>query len=261
MFPCERTRSQNAYRRTDLHTARSDIRFGRIVSKIEGLPDGVIVSHGHDAVSHGEHIRADYAVVTTPLPVLARIETNFEYAFSNAIRSASYVSACKVAWQSPRFWETRDHIYGGQSYVGEELDVLSYPSNGLFMKNGIIVAGYNTGPAADRFGNHSRRVQLSISRKTVETLHPGQSRLLTRPMVVCWQKVPFSMGAWASRELSQSAEYALLNTPQGKVYLAGEHLSHVSGWQEGAVVSALRAVRLIASDTIAKQTGLWRNIL
>jgi monoamine oxidase len=63
--------------------------------------------------------------------------------------------------------------------------------------------------------------------------------------------VPFSQGAWASWETPQSSAYKTLNEPQGRVYLAGEHLSQIPGWQEGAVVSALRAVRLVAQDAAA----------
>ncbi len=229
------------------------IRLGRVVSRIERTPDGVIVSHKSADAGEAEQIRADYAVVTTPLPVLARIPTNFDREFSEAIRSVTYDSACKVAWQSPRFWETQNHIYGGLSFVDTDLGVLWYPSGGLFDSNGVLVAGYNAGPQADRFGQLSRTAQLSASRETVERLHPGFSESLIRPVVICWQHVPFSQGAWANWKTPQSTAYKALNEPQGRVYLAGEHLSQMPGWQEGAVVSALRAVRLIADDATALQ--------
>ena len=36
--------------------------------------------------------------------------------------------------------------------------------------------------------------------------------------------------------------YPVLNEPDGRVYLSGEHLSFVTAWQEGAVLSAHRVV-------------------
>jgi monoamine oxidase len=37
----------------------------------------------------------------------------------------------------------------------------------------------------------------------------------------------------------------MLGEADGPFYLAGEHLSHVGAWQEGAILSAQRAIRAI----------------
>jgi monoamine oxidase len=37
----------------------------------------------------------------------------------------------------------------------------------------------------------------------------------------------------------------MLGTPDGPFYLAGEHLTHVGAWQEGAILSAHRAIAAI----------------
>ena len=39
--------------------------------------------------------------------------------------------------------------------------------------------------------------------------------------------------------------YALLNQPDGPFLSAGEHPSHASGWQQGAIGSAHRAVAML----------------
>jgi monoamine oxidase len=36
-----------------------------------------------------------------------------------------------------------------------------------------------------------------------------------------------------------------LSEPDGPFYFAGEHLSHVGAWQEGAMLSAHRAINMI----------------
>ncbi|MBV8419284.1 MAG: FAD-dependent oxidoreductase, partial [Hyphomicrobiales bacterium] len=43
----------------------------------------------------------------------------------------------------------------------------------------------------------------------------------------------------------QESEYSLLNTPDGPFYFAGEHLSQIGPWQEGAILSARRAANMI----------------
>jgi monoamine oxidase len=40
--------------------------------------------------------------------------------------------------------------------------------------------------------------------------------------------------------------YAQLEKPQGCTYFAGDYLSHLVGWQEGAVLSAHHAIERIA---------------
>jgi monoamine oxidase len=58
--------------------------------------------------------------------------------------------------------------------------------------------------------------------------------------------VPENLGAWAdwSSDARKTA-YASLCRPDGPIHLAGEHLSYVTGWQEGAVLSAQAAVTAI----------------
>jgi hypothetical protein len=43
----------------------------------------------------------------------------------------------------------------------------------------------------------------------------------------------------------QENAYALLNQPDGPFYFAGEHLSQLGAWQEGAVLSARRTINMI----------------
>jgi monoamine oxidase len=45
---------------------------------------------------------------------------------------------------------------------------------------------------------------------------------------------------------NEPADYTLLNQPAGRVYFASANLSQMPGWQEGAVLSAHRALGLIA---------------
>jgi monoamine oxidase len=51
--------------------------------------------------------------------------------------------------------------------------------------------------------------------------------------------VPFQLGAWGI------SEPGILREADGQVYFAGEHLSDLQGWQEGAVLSAYHSIDAI----------------
>ena len=195
---------------------------------------------------HVEH--ADYAIVTLPLPLLARLPNNFSAAFKQAIGSAEGDKANKVAWQSPRFWETDYQIYGGLSYINHEARTLWYPSDRLNSAEGVLVATYNTGAVAQQFAEKSLPAQITSSRQAVESLHPGHSHKLGRPLVVNWSKVPFSEAPWIVHDEVAQPGYDLLNQPQGRTWLASDALAHggVGIWQNSAAESARRVVGLIA---------------
>ncbi|OBR50057.1 flavin monoamine oxidase family protein [Paraburkholderia tropica] len=224
------------------------IRLRSPVTALERSAHGVRVGFNVDGTSRQESVVADYAIVTTPLPLLARISTNFEPEFSAALRSAVCDSACKVAWESPRFWEEQWQIYGGLSFTTDEIGVIWYPSSGFFKSRGVLVGGYNFGSFASRFGRMPLEGQYAASRQQVDHLHPGFGAMLDKPVAISWQNVPYIEGAWAKWDDPPPHAYDVLNQPQGHVYLAGDHLSFLPGWQEGALLSALRAVRQIAGD-------------
>ena len=93
------------------------------------------------------------------------------------------------------------------------------------------------------------QTKLDASRAAVENLHPGCSRLLSKPVYVNWAKVPYSLGAHANnRHVECDAAYAQLDKPQGRTYFAGDYLSHLVGWQEGAVLSGHHAIERIAKQ-------------
>ena len=229
----------------------SHILLGTRVSAIRKLSNGVRIVY-RDAAG-ATSITAAYAIVTIPLPVLATIDNDFSPQFRQAIAKVAYDNAVKIAWQSPRFWETEAHIYGGISFVNYETKLVWYPSDGFQEPNGILLGCYTTGDDAKRIGELPLAEQYTRSQAAVNQLHPGHGSDLVNPIAVSWQKVPFSMGPWVHWPEGPSPEYRLLNQPDGPIYLAGEHLSHVNGWQEGAVLSAHRVVSQICRRVRAEE--------
>jgi len=225
----------------------SCIRRGTEVKEIRKLPEGVrIVYHDHNKRGLVSTTAA-YAIVTIPLPVLARIDADFSPSVRQAIHDITYDNAVKIAWEAPRFWETEAQIYGGISFVKGETNLVWYPSNGFHEPKGVLLGCYCTGDDARRLGALPLPQQYARSRASVEHLHPGHGGDLVHPVAIAWQKVPFNLGPWVHWQEDKAAEYKLLNQPDGHIYFAGEHLSHVNGWQEGAALSAHRVVSEIAS--------------
>jgi monoamine oxidase len=91
----------------------------------------------------------------------------------------------------------------------------------------------------------ARRLETALA--SGERVHPGYRDEVADGVSVAWSKIPFNRGAWAewTRDGRQQA-YALLLEPDGPFYFAGEHMSWIPGWQEGAVLSAHEAIVEIA---------------
>jgi monoamine oxidase len=190
-------------------------------------------------------IDAAYCIVTIPLAVLSAIDADFSLDYRAAIGAVAYGNAIKIAWQSRRFWEIDDRIYGGISWVRGPTAMVWYPSDRFFSHKGILLGAYVSRGAADALAARPIAEQLELSRAAVEALHPGRGRELEKPMAIAWSKVPYSLGIAARYSSDHDVNYALLSSPDGPFYFAGEHLSHVGAWQEGAVLSARRAINMI----------------
>ncbi len=118
------------------------VRFNAEVSDIQTSENGSRITYRDRKTGTTQTLSADYAIVTVPLPLLAKLPSNFSQPFKQAILSAQSDQANKVAWQSPRFWETDFNIYGGLSYLDHEVKGLWYPSDRLNSAQGILVAAY-----------------------------------------------------------------------------------------------------------------------
>ena len=224
------------------------------VSEISTGADAVTVHYTKGGKQHS--VSADWCICTMPIPVLAKTKNNFTPATRAAFTGMPMAALYKIAWESPRFWE-QERIYGGISFPDQTVDLVWYPSDKFFSPTGILIAGFNaerddaTG-AATPFGRLSRGEKLAASRQAVDKLHPGKSALLAKPIYISWQNIPYSLGCYANNHLATSdPAYAQLDKPEGRTIFAGDYLSRLVGWQEGATLSAHRAVARIAGTVPA----------
>ena len=222
------------------------IRNNAQVERIRQSPTGVHVSYKDRASGRTETIDADYCICAMPLTTLKKVDADFSPAVESVIDKASYDSAYKIAWQSRRFWEQDDNVYGGLSFLQQTVNVVWYPSYKLFSPKGAIVSGYSVENGTPFGALPNVQAKLDASRLAVEKLHPGRGKELHDAVYVSWGQIPFNLGSWISGFGRQSqADYAVITQPDRRVYFAGDHTSHIVGWQEGAAMSALRAMDMI----------------
>jgi monoamine oxidase len=232
----------------------STIRHNAQVMRIRQSAGGVRVSYKDRASGSVETVDADYCICAMPLTTLKNVDADFSPDVENVIQHASYDSAYKIAWQSRRFWEQDDNVYGGLSFLRQTVDVVWYPSYGLFSPRGAIVSGYSIENGTPFGKLPTVQAKLDASRLAVEKLFPGRGKELQDPVYVSWGQIPFNLGSWISGPRKggfghqDPRDYAVMTRPDRRVYFAGDHTSHIVGWQEGAALSAIRAVNMIGQN-------------
>ncbi|HUA01986.1 MAG TPA: flavin monoamine oxidase family protein [Candidatus Aquilonibacter sp.] len=233
-----------AFERRLAHLIRSHSQ----VEQIRKTPAGVRVAYRDGRTGATHAIEADYCICSIPFSVLKSIDADFSPDLKAIIDATTYDRAYKMAWESPRFWERDDAIYGGISFLNQPVDLVWYPSARLFSEKGVIIAGYGmeNGSPLEAM---DLRAKLAASRQSVELLHPGRSQEMAKPICVCWGRIPYNLGSWVHvNEPTMFPGYERAIQPDGPIFLCGEHLSHIVGWQEGAALSAHRAVSLLAQS-------------
>ena len=229
------------------------VKYGCPVQEIRKTGSGVRVLYAERSANRS--LDAAYCISTLPLSVLKTIKHDLSPRVAAAMNQVEYASGYKIAWESRRFWEQDDNIYGGISWLstgpislastGGLLANVWYPSNGFLSDKGVLIAGYGT--ETGEFGAlPSIAAKIAASRAAVEKLHPGRGRELTKPLYVAWAKIPFSAGSWVrSAPDYYDGPYKEFLVPDDRVYFAGDYCSHLPSWQEGAALSAQRTVQSI----------------
>jgi monoamine oxidase len=223
------------------------VRLRTEVTAIRRIGERVRIEHGR-----GRATEADYCICTLPVNILARIPNDFSAAKQAAMKGTSYIPAVKVAFESRRFWE-EDGVYGGVGWTDAMSENLLYPSGNWHGDKGVLVAAYVAGWIAQdnpqKFTALSHQERFRIAREAVGRLHPGKAAELTKPVTVAWGLTRYSEGVGPGDEFwfqsPRPARYEELYKPEGPIFFAGEHLSYVQFWQEGAALSSQAAMKAL----------------
>jgi monoamine oxidase len=225
------------------------ITYQAVVTQLRRAEAGARIAWKHAGTGAEHRIDAPFVVVTVPFPALSDIDADFAPATRAAMASVDYVPAAKVAFQaSRRFWELDHQIYGGISWTSRDATQIWYPSGGLQREKGILVGAYIwSDDIGNAFAAKPPTQRLSDTLDDVAHLHPEAPRWLGQGVSVAWKNIPYSRSGWAewSRE-ARATQFPLLLKGDGPYLFAGEHMSFITGWQEGAVRSAQKVLGDIA---------------
>ncbi|HYP25862.1 MAG TPA: FAD-dependent oxidoreductase [Blastocatellia bacterium] len=197
----------------------------------------------------------DFLICTLPLPVLSRLEVApaFSGPKTEAIRRIHYDSATKVlAVARRRFWEQDDHIFGGGSSTDLPTGFTYYPSDNAGVKDpavsaapAVMLASYTWGQPARRLASLPHKDVADVVLRSLSNLHPqiAEEGIIERVVRWNWDNYPWSSGAYALLQPGQhTALVKDIISPEGRIFLAGEHTSLTHSWMQGALESAQRTV-------------------
>lgn len=221
------------------------VRTGAQVTAVKQTGAGVVAAFRDGSTGQAEEARADWCICTLPLPVLTGIDVDAGAGLRAAMAAVAYAPAVKVGLQfRRRFWEADEGIYGGISFTDLPIRQISYPSTGFLGEGkGVLLGAYSYGDDDQGFAALPAVDQVAKSVAYGSRIHPQYGAEFETGVAVAWHRIPFALGCYAAwDEAARRAHYGDLCEIDGRLVLAGEHASYLSGWQEGAILSALDAV-------------------
>ncbi|MFC7704750.1 flavin monoamine oxidase family protein [Plastorhodobacter daqingensis] len=220
------------------------IRFNTRVVALEQDDEGVTVTF-EDRRSPGstEQLRADYCVCTLPFSVLGQVDHNLSGPLSNVIDTMHYASSIKVGLEfDRRFWEEDEQIFGGITYTDLPISMISYPSNDYFRRgSGVLLGAYSWGATSYQFNALPPEDRIARALDYGAQIHPQYRDHFTSGVAVAWHRVPWVMGCYGIWQ-DKAAQYQDAVAMDRRVVMAGEHLSYLPAWMEGAILSSLDAI-------------------
>ena len=229
------------------------IRLQHAVEKISQTPTSITV-HYTDATGKKGVVTADYCVCTIPLSVLKTLDVQCSPKFKEAMGGVSYALVGKIGLEMKRrFWEEDHDIYGGHVYVDDPMiGTISLPSSNWMGKKGVILGFYPHGGAAARISAMSLAERKAYAIAAGQKVFPQYAENVAGSFSITWHRVPFNMGGWAQwTDEGRAKYYPTLLEPDGRLYLAGEHLSYLTGWQEGGIESAWQQIAKLHQRAMA----------
>lgn len=217
------------------------VRYSTQIERIRQSGAGVQLST-IDRSGRRETIDADYCICTLPLSVLKGVDNGMSPSFRSAMDKVAYGSVGKLGLQmGRRFWEEPPHtIYGGHIFT-DNFDIfqMTLPSSDWQSQKGVVLGYYNFQSESERIGAMTPAQRARIGLDFGKKIFPEYEAAHEKNFSVAWHRDPFALGGWSgwSDEARRTA-YPVLLEPDGRIYLAGEHLSYLNGWIAGAIESA-----------------------
>jgi monoamine oxidase len=187
---------------------------------------------------------AQYCICTIPLSVLKKIPSDLSTRMKTAIGAIPYAQTIKIGLEfKRRFWEEDDRIYGGISNTNDDITQIWYPNFDFFSSRGVLTTAYAFDKPAGRLGALSPGDRIKAALEQGGKIHTQYATEYANGFSVAWDRIPYTEGGWGAytRDMRKTY-YPTLCEGDGPFYLAGEHMSYLTGWQAGSLESARSVV-------------------
>jgi monoamine oxidase len=215
------------------------IRYGAAVVRIEQdakVARAIFIENGTR-----QTIEAERILSTIPFSVLKDVElpSNFSERRTRMIRNTQYDAVSRVYLQMKnRVWEQR----GLNGFaLTEDMVEIWHPTWNQPGPRGILMTYARPGQA-ERIGRMKEGERITSTLTRLDSMFPGLRPNFEVGASKCWAEDQWARGAWAfigMRDLVAS------QMPEDRIHFAGEHLSPAFSWMQGAIWSALNAVKQI----------------
>ncbi|PYG87616.1 monoamine oxidase [Ruminiclostridium sufflavum DSM 19573] len=240
-----------------------DIRWkaGNYVKGIYNEADGesVTLAFEDNQKNSTQYENFDYVVCTVPFSVLRTMDIMpmFSSRKMQAIKEVTYGNAQKTILNcSRKFWEEQG-IFGGGSYTDLPITTIWYPSDNNKQPSeaepGVLLASYNFNMDAVRLGNMTENDRIEKIKQNVEEVHGLRKGTLdsvvTASKSQVWDNDPLFRGAFCYFTPGQKKLFSWeMTLPEynNRVFFAGEHVSALHRWQQGALKSGMEAANALA---------------
>ncbi|WP_370681771.1 flavin monoamine oxidase family protein [Comamonas sp. GB3 AK4-5] len=232
------------------------IHYNAKVSKVEQNAQSVTV-HYSDARRPGalRKLSADWCVCTIPASILSQLDIQVSSAMRAGIDSLPYASSNKIGLEfKRRFWEEDERIYGGISYTDLPIRQISYPSTGYMRPGPAVLLGAYTmeDNGSYRFASLTPQERIRMALEYGSQIHPQYLKEFKTGVAVAWHRVPWIQGCFGQwSDALRAQHYQAMAQVDGRIVLAGEHMSYLPAWQEGAVLSSLDAIQRLHAKAIS----------
>jgi monoamine oxidase len=222
-----------------------NIRYHAEVQTLRQNAAGVAVTFKDTLSGKVSSVSADYCLCAIPLSVLRNIDTDFSDQFKQAVKAVAYAPVGKIGLQMKRrFWEEDDQIYGGHVLTDiKGINTISLPSAGWQKKKGVLLGYYHYQNTAIEISALTPQERAEFALDAGQKIFPAYRSSFESAFSVAWHRVQYNLGGWAEwNDKNRASAYPLLVEGEGRVLLAGEHLSYLTGWQAGAIESAWQQI-------------------
>lgn len=216
----------------------SKIRYGAPVVRIEQDAKSASVVFLH--AGNQETLSADRILCTIPFSVLRNIDlAAFSERKQEIIKGARYDAVSRVYLQTRnRFWE--DKGLNGFAFTSGAIEIWQ-PTWSQPGPRGILMTYARTGEA-ERITSLKESERITSTLGQLEPIFAGLRGNFEGGATKCWTEDEWSRGAWSYVGFR---DFAAATAVEGRLHLAGEHLSQTPSWMQGALQSGLRAVKEI----------------